>query len=230
MHSGSAGRLTVREDSLMTSRAGVFSGGDCVLGPATLIEAVAQGRRAAAAMDKMLGGDGDIEEKLLPEDWNSDPHLGREEGFNQRQRRHPIMIAPEQRSTWDEVELGLSEADGSAEAARCLKCNLAAQLADMAGPPAAWLAFQADKIAAVSEESGVLQLLDGEKKILLIKGVDNLRQGLAAMLSSAESAKYFVVETAPFFSQRENQLVQTYMQQYGAMPPGVGADEMDDLF
>jgi hypothetical protein len=38
------------------------------------------------------------------------------------------------------------------------------------------------------------------------------------------------VEEAPFFSQRENQLVQAYMQQHGSMPPGVGADEMDDLF
>jgi hypothetical protein len=50
------------------------------------------------------------------------------------------------------------------------------------------------------------------------------------MLDKADIAKYFVWEDAPFFSQRENQLVQAYMQQYGGMPPGVGADEMDDLF
>jgi len=35
---------------------------------------------------------------------------------------------------------------------------------------------------------------------------------------------------APSFSQRWNQSVQTCMQQYGGMPPGVGDDEMDDLF
>ena len=64
----------------------------------------------------------------------------------------------------------------------------------------------------------------------MIKGVENLREGLEAMLDKADVAKYFVVEDAPFFSQRENQLVQAYMEQYGKMPPGVGADEMDDLF
>ena len=60
------GRIQVREDSMLTSRPGVYAGGDCVLGPSTLIESVAQGRKAAAAMDAFLGGDGDIEEKLLP--------------------------------------------------------------------------------------------------------------------------------------------------------------------
>jgi formate dehydrogenase beta subunit len=80
-------------------------------------------------------------------------------------------------------------------------------------------------------ESGVYQLLDADKKVLAIKGVENLREGLEAMLDKADIAKYFVwSRTRPFFSQRENQLVQAYMQQYGGMPPGVGADDMDDLF
>ncbi|MCZ7655641.1 MAG: FAD-dependent oxidoreductase [Rhodocyclaceae bacterium] len=34
---------------------GVYAGGDCVLGPSTLIESVAQGRIAAAAIDSQLG-------------------------------------------------------------------------------------------------------------------------------------------------------------------------------
>ena len=70
----------------------------------------------------------------------------------------------------------------------------------------------------------------GEVLRLAIKGVENLCEGLEAMLDKAEIAPYFTVEDAPFFSQRENQLVQAYMQQFGSMPPGVGADEMDDLF
>jgi hypothetical protein len=75
-------RVQVREDNMLTSRPGVYAGGDCVLGPSTLIESVAQGRKAAAAPStSYLGGDGNIEEKLLP-DWDTDPHIGREEGFN----------------------------------------------------------------------------------------------------------------------------------------------------
>jgi len=223
------GRVQVREDSMLTSRPGVYAGGDCVLGPSTLIESVAQGRKAAAAMDAYLGGDGDIEENLLP-DWDTDPHIGREEGFNTRKRMHPIFIDPAKRNNWDEVELGFDEATARAEALRCLKCNLAAKIEDMVLPPEAWLEFNAENVAGVPTDASVFQLLDADKKVLLIKGVENLREGLEAMLDKADIAKFFVYEDAPFFSQRENQLVQAYMQQYGSMPPGVGADEMDDLF
>ena len=222
-------RVQVREDNMLTSRPGVYAGGDCVLGPSTLIESVAQGRKAAAAIDAYLGGDGNIEEKLLP-DWDTDPHIGREEGFNTRKRLHPIFIDPAKRNNWDEVELGFDEATARAEALRCLKCNLAAKIEDMVLPPEAWLELNAENVATVQTESGVYQLLDADKKVLVIKGVENLREGLEAMLDKADVAKYFVWEDAPFFSQRENQMVQAYMQQYGGMPPGVGGDDMDDLF
>ena len=97
-------------------------------------------------------------------------------------------------------------------------------------PPESWLELSDDNVAGVTEDSGVYQLLDADKKALVIKGVENLREGLQGMIGKSDEAKYFIVELAPFFSQRENQLVQAYMEQYGAMPPGVGADEMDDLF
>ena len=141
-----------------------------------------------------------------------------------------MFIDPGKRNNWDEVELGFDDATARAEALRCLKCNLAAKIEDMVLPPEAWLELNAANVAGVQTESGVYQLLDGDKKVLLIKGVENLREGLEAMLDKADIARYFVFEDAPFFSQRENQIVQAYMQQYGSMPPGVGADEMDDLF
>jgi len=42
--------------SMETTRKGVFSGGDCVSGPASVIEAIADGRKAAQAIDRYLGG------------------------------------------------------------------------------------------------------------------------------------------------------------------------------
>ncbi|HTY68749.1 MAG TPA: FAD-dependent oxidoreductase, partial [Alphaproteobacteria bacterium] len=84
------GRIVVNAETLATSRSGVYAGGDCVLGPSTLIEAVAHGRRAAAAMDRQLGGDGDIEEKLLPDGWHTSPFLGCDTGFNHLHRLHPL--------------------------------------------------------------------------------------------------------------------------------------------
>ena len=42
--------------SMKTSLAGVFSGGDCVTGPATLVEALAAGSDAALTIDQYLSG------------------------------------------------------------------------------------------------------------------------------------------------------------------------------
>ena len=38
----------------MTGRKGIFAGGDCVTGPATLVQAMAQGHKAARCMDDYL--------------------------------------------------------------------------------------------------------------------------------------------------------------------------------
>ncbi len=223
------GRVIVRVDSMLTSRPKVYAGGDTVLGPSTLIESIAQGRVAAGAMDKLLGGDGDIEEKLLRDGWDTDPHIGRDEGFNNIRKFHPIMLASAKRTNWDEVELGFSDADARSEASRCLKCNLAPAIGDAVLPPETWLEFGPEAVAQVTAEAGVFQLLDADKNVLTIKGVDNLHDGLAAQLGKNEAARYFVFEEAALYTSRESQMIQAYLQQYGKMPGG-GGDELDDLF
>jgi NADPH-dependent glutamate synthase beta subunit-like oxidoreductase/ferredoxin len=119
---GRGNRLTV-DDSLMTSRAGVFSGGDCVSGPATFIEAIAAGRKAAASIDRFLGGDGDICESLVaPEEAT---HFVEE--LPEEKLAVFSHLPPEERiKTFEEVEL---EVDGNvavAEGMRCLQCNVIA--------------------------------------------------------------------------------------------------------
>ncbi|HYA66060.1 MAG TPA: FAD-dependent oxidoreductase, partial [Burkholderiaceae bacterium] len=223
------GRISVREDSMLTSRAGVYAGGDCVLGPATLIESVAQGRLAAAAMDRQLGGDGNIEEKLLPESPAPSGYIGRHDGFNTWRRRQPILLKPEQRTGWDEVERGFADEQARAEAARCLRCDLAPRISEAVLPPEAWLDFTAEVVARITEEPGVFQLLDADKNVLMIKGVAVLRDALLEQLGRNESARYFVFEAAAMYTSRESQMIQAYLQQYGKMPGG-GADELDELF
>ena len=135
VHTDAKGRIIVRRDSLMTSRPAVYAGGDCVLGPSTLIESVAHGRLAAAAMDKQLGGDGNIEEKLLPDDWEPSPRLGADPDFNRRRKVQPIVLAPGERQGWVEIEKGYTDDAARAEAARCFKCNLTPELAEPVLPP-----------------------------------------------------------------------------------------------
>jgi NADPH-dependent glutamate synthase beta subunit-like oxidoreductase len=227
------GRITVRADSMLSSRPRVYAGGDCVLGPSTLIESIAQGRIAAQAMDKELGGDGDISETLLRDGWETSPHIGRRAGFNTQHKYHPIMLAPLQRSGWDEVEKGFDDVTARAEAARCFKCNLATQITDSLLPPESWLDLSAAVVAAVSTEAGVFQLLDADKKVTMIKGVENLQAGLQEQLDKAgnsdNGARFFVFEEAAMYTSRESQMIQAYLQEHGKMPEG-GSDELDDLF
>ena len=116
--------LVVDSETLMTERAGVFAGGDVATGPASVIEAIAAGRRAASAMDKYLGGDGNIEETLIaPEE---DAPFELEEG---ERRRVPIrtLKVPERLGSFREVELGYSVEEAQSEARRCLMCDLEEQ-------------------------------------------------------------------------------------------------------
>jgi NADPH-dependent glutamate synthase beta subunit-like oxidoreductase len=131
------GRIVADKVTLATSRPGVYAGGDCVLGPSSLIESVAQGRTAAAAMDRHLGGDGDIEETLLRDGWQTSPHLGRDPDFNRRPRIFPRLLAATERKGWEEIERRLTDPDARAEGSRCLKCNLAAEIAAPVTPPGA---------------------------------------------------------------------------------------------
>ncbi|MCP4681032.1 MAG: FAD-dependent oxidoreductase, partial [Desulfobacterales bacterium] len=59
--------LKVNEETLQTSHAKIFAGGDVITGPATVIEAVEAGKRAAKYMAQYLEG------KDLPKEWQDEP-------------------------------------------------------------------------------------------------------------------------------------------------------------
>ena len=112
-------------DTLATSREGVFAGGDAVTGPASVIEAIAAGQRAASSIDKFLGGDGNIEETLY-ERPAPEPYTGkRDKGFADLGRvEMPRVPISETHHSFTEVELGLDAEQATTEAKRCLQCDL----------------------------------------------------------------------------------------------------------
>ncbi|MFA4045073.1 MAG: hypothetical protein HZRFUVUK_001882 [Candidatus Fervidibacterota bacterium] len=128
------GLIEVDAQTLSTSRSGVFAGGDVVLGPSSVIEAIAHGRIAASSIDRYLGGDGNIEEKLTDEGFVEKRSLwmGRIEGFAYMERVKPRTIELERRRrTFDEVELGFNEEEAVREAIRCLQCDMRFQMTPM---------------------------------------------------------------------------------------------------
>ncbi len=107
---------------------GVFAAGDAVTGTKSVIQAIANARIAASAIDKYLGGDGDISQQLSPEQ-KPNPYIGKQKGFNQTHREETRTLLPEFRSTcFDVMDLGLDEKRAVCEAGRCLQCDLRLQL------------------------------------------------------------------------------------------------------
>lgn len=120
--------IQVKEHSLKTSCDGVFAAGDAVYGTKSVIAAIASGREAASEIDRYLGGDGDISEKLAPDEPVS-PHMGTCPGFAYRKRQEPQMLSAEQRvDNFNIADLGIGERV-SLETGRCLQCDLRLNIA-----------------------------------------------------------------------------------------------------
>lgn len=109
---------------LQTSVDGVFAAGDAVTGTKSVIEAIAAGRKAAEEIDKYLGGDGDISEKLL-EDETPNPYIGQIEDFVKLERVKPNKVeALERIKSFGLVETPFTCQQAECEAQRCLQCDL----------------------------------------------------------------------------------------------------------
>jgi dimethylglycine catabolism A len=115
--------LKVHSNSFRTSVAGVFAGGDAVTGPATVIEAIAAGRKAAAAIDRYLQGQATDEEEPVPRVIGiEDIEVTR---FNKRERQEmPVLPVSERTKGFNEVDLGFGELTALFEADRCFQCGL----------------------------------------------------------------------------------------------------------
>ena len=223
------GTLVVNDSTLETNLPSVFACGDIVKGPASIVDAVALGRKASAAIDRHLGGDGNVEEALIPLE-KSSPWLGREEDFAFRRRAEmPSLPVDKRRGNFAEVELGFDEKAAIEEAKRCLRCDLRLQIRQPVLPPEKWLRFEAEAVATVPECEGVFQLLDEKKKVIYIKGTMNLRKELMEQVPANKEAKYFLYEEAKMFTMRESELLQQFMKKHGKMPEqNVGLEE--DLY
>ena len=134
-------RVTVRRDGSIATdptcglagMEGIYAGGDCVEGPASIIAASADGRRAAEAICAQLGirfapplaaltptlSQGEREVALTEED------ILRVKGVRaRREPQHgPETIPPAQRRGFELIEATLTAEAAQAEARRCVQCS-----------------------------------------------------------------------------------------------------------
>jgi putative selenate reductase len=117
------GAIVTHPESRRTQTEHVYAGGDVTRGPAIIIQACEDGRRAAEAICQQLG----IEFKPLPAhpaELTADDILQVKRARASKVAAHePDLLPVEQRAGFDLVELTLSEEAARAEAARCLQCS-----------------------------------------------------------------------------------------------------------
>jgi putative selenate reductase YgfK subunit len=117
--------IRVRSHNQQTNIPDVFAGGDAVTGPATVVEAIGGGKRAAFAMHAFL------RDQQMPEKVPTRPRAMIEpivldyhqKSFVQRQEI-PLIDLDRRMHSFDRVELGLDEIAAREEAKRCMRCDI----------------------------------------------------------------------------------------------------------
>ncbi len=115
------GTLKINPETLMTTAPGVFAAGDIAFGPRLIINAVADGKKAAEEIDKFIRGS----------EWKPKPqyvqitlldHHRMAEQYDEYSRLAVPVIPLERRTGIAEVEMGFTEEQARREASRCLQC------------------------------------------------------------------------------------------------------------
>jgi len=118
------GTIRVDPATLATTAPGVFAGGDAAFGPRNLIDAVANGKRAATSIQEYLGrGEPDARFFLRFEKIPTG-RFTRRERYELLPREAPPTIDLGRRTGISEVETGYDEASARTQGERCLACHI----------------------------------------------------------------------------------------------------------
>jgi NADPH-dependent glutamate synthase beta subunit-like oxidoreductase len=116
--------IKIDPKTLATSAPGVFAGGDVAFGPRNLIEAVANGKRAALGIDDYLRGFKAERVVNLAIDKLPTRSYHLYDGYEKNARQAPPTISLDRRTGISEVETGYAEEEARRQAERCLHCHI----------------------------------------------------------------------------------------------------------
>ncbi len=112
--------------TMQTNLKGVFASGDVVLGPATVVEAIGQGKRAAYGIHRYLSGIYDTKYPPFPARRGREGfvYISSEEKENLKRVKESFLPLKRRKTTFQQVHLGFGEEEGVLEAQRCLRCDV----------------------------------------------------------------------------------------------------------
>jgi NADPH-dependent glutamate synthase beta subunit-like oxidoreductase/ferredoxin len=121
-------RDTIRVNSatMETNIPGIFAAGDAVTGPATVVEAIGGGKRAAQAIDRYLSGIPQPKMPPVPVRRQRVPYTEVPASTKMvlKHPEMPLLNIDRRRTTFQQVELGYSENMVREESRRCLRCDI----------------------------------------------------------------------------------------------------------
>ena len=121
------GTMVIDKETLMTTVPGVFAGGDIAFGPRLIINAVADGQRAARGIHTYLQN---IQPHLVRKGFFSTvpkreyPDVGPLRDYLRRPRRQPAVLPVERRIGVAKVEMVFEKSIAEEQGGRCLICSL----------------------------------------------------------------------------------------------------------
>ncbi|GEJ57008.1 FAD-dependent oxidoreductase [Anaeromyxobacter diazotrophicus] len=118
------GTIQVDRETLATTAPGVYAGGDVAFGPRNLIEAVANGKRAARSIHRYLARDAARLEAVVDVEKIPTRSYRMIAGFELLDRVPPDTLPLGRRTGIAEVETGYGEVEARRQAARCLVCHV----------------------------------------------------------------------------------------------------------
>ncbi|HSV93585.1 MAG TPA: NAD(P)-binding protein [Desulfobacterales bacterium] len=126
------GTIEVDPVTMQTAVPGVFAAGDAVSGPATVVQAIGGGKRAAEAIDRYLSGRPQPRMAAAPTRHAIRPPSRTTAARKQDDRRPRLPTLDPQRrvGSFEAVELPFPEADARCEASRCLRCDICRRCGD----------------------------------------------------------------------------------------------------
>jgi ferredoxin len=118
------GTIRVDPGTLATSAAGVYAGGDVAFGPRNLIEAIANGKRAARSIHEYLDAASAVRRASVTIEEIPTRDYRMLAGFELLDREPPPTLDIGRRTGIAEVEIGFDAAEARRQAARCLVCHV----------------------------------------------------------------------------------------------------------
>lgn len=118
------GTIAIDPQTLASTAPGVYAGGDVAFGPRNLIDAVANGKRAALSIHEYLSGQRSFGRIDLKIEQIPTRTYGMAPGYEKRPRIAPPSVSLDRRTGISEVETGYSDEEARLQAERCLRCHI----------------------------------------------------------------------------------------------------------